>query len=164
MYSRRRVPMSHISRPIQTQNLMTSFPTQPLDQQTSFPELVGRSSREAVAYLSARGLSPVLVRPNQPMTMDYRMDRVRVVVDPSRRIVIQTPTVALPRGIGTRPTSFPELVGRSPIEAITYLTSRGLKPALVLPNQPVSMDYRTDRVRLVTDLSRRRVIETPRVG
>ena len=56
MYSRRRVPMSHISRPIQTQNLMTSFPTQSLNQQTSFPELVGRSSREAVAYLSARGL------------------------------------------------------------------------------------------------------------
>lgn len=30
--------------------------------------------------------------PNQPATMDYRTDRVRIVVDPVRMVVIQKPT------------------------------------------------------------------------
>ncbi|CAF4363600.1 unnamed protein product, partial [Adineta steineri] len=71
------------SYPTQVPNYQTSLATQNLNQQekTSFPELVGRSSREAVAYLSARGLKPVLAKPNQAMTMDFRTDRVRIITD-----------------------------------------------------------------------------------
>ncbi|CAF1221861.1 unnamed protein product [Adineta ricciae] len=63
------------------------------NQQQSFPELVGRSAQEAVAYISSRGLKPVVVQANQPVTMDFSTNRVRIVVDPTGRTVIQTPNV-----------------------------------------------------------------------
>ncbi len=82
------------------------------NKRTSFPELVGQNVRQAAAFIAAQGtkyrflilfisnrlflfqgLTPVLVKPNQPMTMDYRTDRVRIVTDPSGRVVSQVPTV-----------------------------------------------------------------------
>ncbi|CAF1275135.1 unnamed protein product [Rotaria sordida] len=70
------------------------FPQSELpNQQSSFPELVGRSAGEAVSYISAKGLTPVLMKPNQPATMDYRTDRVRIVTDPSGSVVLQIPII-----------------------------------------------------------------------
>ncbi|CAF0912459.1 unnamed protein product [Adineta steineri] len=63
------------------------------NSQRSFPELVGRSAHEAVAYISAKGLHPQVLRANDPMTRDLRMDRVRIIVDPTRTYVIKTPTL-----------------------------------------------------------------------
>jgi hypothetical protein len=39
------------------------------------------------------GFKPQILRENDPMTRDLRMDRVRIIVDPTRTTVIQTPTV-----------------------------------------------------------------------
>ena len=39
------------------------------------------------------GFTPAPVKPNQPVTMDFRQDRVRLVTDPSGRVVAQVPTV-----------------------------------------------------------------------
>ncbi len=39
------------------------------------------------------GFKPEILRHNDPMTKDLRMDRVRIIVDPTRTIVIQTPIV-----------------------------------------------------------------------
>ncbi len=39
------------------------------------------------------GLKPQILGENDPMTRDLRMDRVRIIVDPSRTYVIKTPTV-----------------------------------------------------------------------
>ena len=41
----------------------------------------------------AIGLNPVITKPNQPMTMDYRTDRVRIITDPSGRVVAQPPSI-----------------------------------------------------------------------
>ncbi|CAF0738978.1 unnamed protein product [Rotaria sp. Silwood1] len=67
--------------------------TRTRNHKSSFPELVGRSAHEASHYIAARGLTPVLVKPNQPLTMDYRPDRVRIVTDLSGRIVLRTPMI-----------------------------------------------------------------------
>ncbi|UJR13759.1 hypothetical protein I4U23_000769 [Adineta vaga] len=63
------------------------------NQQQSFPELVGRSAQEASAYISSRGLVPIVVQANQPMTMDYSPTRVRIIVDRSGNTVIQAPNI-----------------------------------------------------------------------
>jgi hypothetical protein len=39
------------------------------------------------------GYRPEILRRNDPMTKDLRMDRVRIIVDPTRTIVIQAPIV-----------------------------------------------------------------------
>ncbi len=39
------------------------------------------------------GFKPEILRHNDPMTKDLRMDRVRIIVDPNRTIVIQAPVV-----------------------------------------------------------------------
>ncbi len=39
------------------------------------------------------GYRPEILRRNDPMTKDLRMDRVRIIVDPTRAIVIQVPIV-----------------------------------------------------------------------
>jgi hypothetical protein len=39
------------------------------------------------------GFEPQILRQNDPMTKDLRMNRVRIIVDPTRTIVIQTPIV-----------------------------------------------------------------------
>ncbi len=39
------------------------------------------------------GFKPEILRRNDPMTKDLRMDRVRIIVDPTRTIVIDTPIV-----------------------------------------------------------------------
>lgn len=82
-------------------------------QRRSFPELVGRNVEQAAAYITTLGiitlkknliiitLSIVLwlgfkvdiLRRNDPTTKDLCMDRVRIIVDPTRSIVIQTPVV-----------------------------------------------------------------------
>ena len=46
-----------------------------------------------IVSIPISGLTPVLVKPNQPMTMDYRTDRVRIITDPSGRVVVGTPTI-----------------------------------------------------------------------
>ena len=71
---------------------MSFFPGQS-NKRTSFPELMGQSAQQAAAYIAAQGLEPVLVKPNQPVTMDYRNYRVRIRTDPSGRVVIQIPNV-----------------------------------------------------------------------
>jgi len=57
-----------------------------------WPELVGRSGEEAVRIIKQQsGLTNVIiVRQGQPITMDYRIDRVRVFVD-DRGIVTSAP-------------------------------------------------------------------------
>ncbi|CAF2337526.1 unnamed protein product [Rotaria sp. Silwood2] len=69
--------------------------TRTRNQQSSFPELVGQSAHEAksILYTYVQGLTPVLMKPNQPMTMDYRPDRVRIITDPSGRVVLRTPMI-----------------------------------------------------------------------
>lgn len=66
MFSRNRNRNPPMSYPGQPPNIVTHFQTQNVsqphtllrpNQQTSFPELVGRSAQEAVAYLSARGIT-----------------------------------------------------------------------------------------------------------
>ncbi|CAF3107970.1 unnamed protein product [Rotaria sp. Silwood2] len=84
------------------------------NQRRSFPELVGQNAHQAAAYVAAKGtfllhksfyiimyflyniilgFKPVILRPNDPMTRDLRMDRVRIIVDPTRTFVIKTPIV-----------------------------------------------------------------------
>lgn len=81
-------------------------------QRRSFPELVGRNVQQATAYVTELGIvywqiesyvhwisffrsgfQVDILRRNDPMTKDFRMDRVRIIVDPTRTIVIQTPVV-----------------------------------------------------------------------
>ena len=50
-------------------------------------------SQELIVYICFQGLKPVIVKPNQPMTMDYRSDRVRIITDPAGRVVAQVPNV-----------------------------------------------------------------------
>lgn len=83
------------------------------NQRRSFPELVGHNAQQAAQYVSAQGNSchrtisvtesdalrylsgfnPVIMRANDPMTRDLRMDRVRIIVDPTRTMVIEPPIV-----------------------------------------------------------------------
>jgi hypothetical protein len=55
---------------------------------TSWPELVGVDGNEAVETIKKENpsLKVGIVKMNQPMTMDYRLDRVRVVVDNSNKV------------------------------------------------------------------------------
>ena len=39
------------------------------------------------------GFEPQILRENDPMTKDLRMNRVRIIVDPTRTMVIRTPIV-----------------------------------------------------------------------
>ncbi len=48
---------------------------------------------KSILYIFVQGLTPILVKPNQPVTADYRTDRVRIVTDPSGRVVAQTPSI-----------------------------------------------------------------------
>ncbi|KAK7096781.1 hypothetical protein V1264_003845 [Littorina saxatilis] len=61
---------------------------------TTWPELVGKSYEEAAA--SIRKENPELqvskVAPGQPMTRDFRHDRVRIMVD-ENDVIIQAPSV-----------------------------------------------------------------------
>ncbi len=70
-------------------------PVEPSTVRGSWPELVGQTGEEAKAalLLENSGLNVVLVGPMQPVTMDYRLDRVRVVVDPISNLVMATPHV-----------------------------------------------------------------------
>ncbi|CAF0727894.1 unnamed protein product [Adineta ricciae] len=71
-------------------NLMTQSVQQ---QRKTFPELVGRPPRVAATYVSARGYHPFVMTEDEPVTRDIRMDRVRIVVDPTRQFVIKPPMV-----------------------------------------------------------------------
>ena len=83
------------------------------DERRSFPELVGHNAQQAAQYVSAQGngchltspvsessalrylsgFNPVILRANDPTTRDLRMDRVRIIVDPTRTVVIKPPMV-----------------------------------------------------------------------
>jgi hypothetical protein len=83
------------------------------NQRRSFPELVGQNAQQAAAYITAQGnffyvhlsmlsciyfqcmigLNPQILRENDPATRDLRFDRVRIIVDPTRTVVIRTPIV-----------------------------------------------------------------------
>ncbi len=80
------------------------------DERRSFPELVGQHAQQAAAYVAAQGsffyimyhsflydvmsgFQPQILRENDPMTKDLRMNRVRIIVDPTRTVVIRTPVV-----------------------------------------------------------------------
>lgn len=52
-----------------------------------------RSRSTSHSCVSLSGLTPVLMTPFDPMTNDYRMDRVRVIVCPRRNVVMQVPVV-----------------------------------------------------------------------
>ena len=39
------------------------------------------------------GFRPQILGPHDPMTKDLRMDRVRIIVDPTRTVVIRVPVV-----------------------------------------------------------------------
>ncbi len=84
------------------------------NQRRSFPELVGQNAQQAAAYIIAQGnfiyinhsvtlyiffynimlgLRPEILRDGDPMTREIRMDRVRIIVDPTRTVVIRAPIV-----------------------------------------------------------------------
>ena len=65
------------------------------EQKSSWPELVGKSADEAKAVIEAEfpGVKVQVVGVNQPVTMDYRFDRVRIAVDANN-------VVAVPPNIG----------------------------------------------------------------
>lgn len=63
-------------------------------QHKSWPELVGKRYDEAKATIEKENpdLNVSMVRPGQPMTRDYRADRVRIMVD-DHDIVKEIPSV-----------------------------------------------------------------------
>nr|GMD46535.1 subtilisin inhibitor-like [Ipomoea batatas] len=57
-------------------------------EKTSWPELVGRTPEEAEKKIKeeSRKISVQVVPPNSFVTMDYRLDRVRIFVDTSGKV------------------------------------------------------------------------------
>ncbi|KAL8617018.1 hypothetical protein ACOMHN_014189 [Nucella lapillus] len=66
----------------------------PAKPKTSWPDLVGQTYESAAEAIKKDipDLKVSKVTPGQPMTRDYRTDRVRIMVDDSD-VVIQTPNV-----------------------------------------------------------------------
>ena len=75
---------------------------QPINEQTQVPQTMQNCVPESAAQLVGKtGLTETqikaltraeivrMVAPGQPVTMDYRMNRVTVVVDPKTKIIIQ---------------------------------------------------------------------------
>ncbi|OFE42560.1 I78 family peptidase inhibitor [Acinetobacter towneri] len=75
---------------------------QPVNEQTKVPQTMQNCVPESAAQLVGKtGLSETqiktitraeivrMVAPGQPVTMDYRMNRVTVVVDPKTKIILQ---------------------------------------------------------------------------
>lgn len=75
---------------------------QPINKQTQVPQTMQNCVPESAAQLVGKtGLTETqikaltraeivrMVTPGQPVTMDYRMNRVTVVVDPKTKIIIQ---------------------------------------------------------------------------
>lgn len=75
---------------------------QPINEQTQVPQTMQNCVPESAAQLvSTTGLSETqikaltraeivrMVAPGQPVTMDYRMNRVTVLVDPKTKIILQ---------------------------------------------------------------------------
>ena len=60
---------------------------------TSSMHVWTRCTSHSCVCVSLSGLTPVLMTPFDPMTRDYRMDRVRVIVCPRRNVVMQVPVV-----------------------------------------------------------------------
>ena len=78
-----------------------------------------------------------------------------------------------PKPAGTVPDSFPDLIGLSGEDAKTKLEDTGyydpvdgpLTTIQVVPaNSMVTMDYRTDRVRIFVDEKSGKVADAPRIG
>ncbi|XP_058758641.1 subtilisin inhibitor-like [Vicia villosa] len=67
---------------------------QPSSAKTSWPELVGVTADEAEKKIKEEMPEARIqvVPPNTPVTYDYRLDRVRLFVDESSK-VIETPTI-----------------------------------------------------------------------
>lgn len=63
-------------------------------EKSQWPELVGKTGEEAKAALLAENpkLRVFTILPNQPVTLDYRLDRVRIPVD-ENGIVIRAPAL-----------------------------------------------------------------------
>ncbi|CAF0752429.1 unnamed protein product [Adineta ricciae] len=89
---RQQIPQQH-HQTRAVHNLMTQAVQQQRQQSKTFPELVGRPPRVAATYVSARGYHPFVITEDEPVTRDVRMDRVRIVVDPTRQFVIKPPMV-----------------------------------------------------------------------
>ncbi|UJR33494.1 hypothetical protein I4U23_020939 [Adineta vaga] len=83
-----------VVRPRRLQSLHT-IPTQTGTPRSTFPELVGHPPRVAATYISARGYHPFVMTADEPITADIRMDRVRIIVDPTRQFVIKPPSCRL---------------------------------------------------------------------
>ena len=62
-------------------------------EKQSWPELVNIDGNVAADKIKGENpsLSVVLLKSNQPMTKDYRMNRVRVIVDPNTNLVVSPP-------------------------------------------------------------------------
>ncbi|KAM0829717.1 hypothetical protein ACQ4PT_066704 [Festuca glaucescens] len=135
---------------------------------TSWPELVGKSVEEATkVILKDKPEAQIVVVPaGSPVTMDYRIDRVRLFVDTVAEIpMMSSGTSSLTEGspaTGGEKTSWPELVGKSVEEAKkVILKDRPEAKIVVVPaGSPVTMDYRPYRVHLFVNT----VAEVPMVG
>ena len=81
---------------------LTACSNQPVNEQTQVPQTMQNCVPESAAQLVGKtGLSETqiktitraeivrMVAPGQPVTMDYRMNRVTVVVDPKTKIILQ---------------------------------------------------------------------------
>jgi hypothetical protein len=64
------------------------------DEKTVWPELVGQPKLEAKALLDRTTSKQVfLVKLGDMMTMDYRLDRIRIMFDPATDLVAVPPRV-----------------------------------------------------------------------
>jgi len=63
------------------------------EHKTHWPELMGVDGPVAVETIKKENpnLNVIQMNSNQPMTRDYRMDRVRVIVDPQTQKVVTEP-------------------------------------------------------------------------
>ncbi|CAF4223308.1 unnamed protein product [Adineta steineri] len=79
--------------PSQSPILQTIISAGPPNRKKAFPELVGLRVDEAFAYLSKRGLRPIIATPDAFRVKEYKPRRVRIETDPSERIVIKVPKI-----------------------------------------------------------------------
>lgn len=139
---------------------------------TKWPNLLGWNSEQAQIYLfNIYGNKPnvriELIGPEDLFTSDIRLDRIRLfynvdeIIDEIPRTEHSNCTAALPKEW----TEWPEFIGQDWEEAKMYLSDAyyALDILVVYEKDPVTSDYRLDRVFLFYDLNGK-ISKVPRVG
>ncbi|KAE8772871.1 putative proteinase inhibitor [Hordeum vulgare] len=133
------------------------------EKKTSWPEVVGKSIEEAKEIiLKDMPEADIVVLPaGSPVTLDFRTNRVRIMVDTLKESRMSCADPKAPAG-EQKKTSWPEVVGKS-IEEAKEIILKDMPEAdiVVLPaGSPVTMDFRSNRVRIFVDT----VATTPHIG